>query len=307
MIYLQATGNTYLAVVDGGLGIPFELWRMPPQFTKIVPSKSNFIASYEYGHAEQDKKRFDPAQVIHFKMPNPADLFYGKGWYEAAWTSLGLHESKRTMDTSKFDNMARPDFLVAAKMPMQKDAFDKFESDMKKAHKGAKNAGNFLGVNGDVSVTPLNFNVEEIGTPTRVIEEIAACSGVPVAILLSNDPNRSGSETARVSWYRNTVKPYCKLDEEKLNEKYLPRFAGSEDMVLMYDLVSFEDEQAQAKRLSGLVAGGILKPNEARTEMGYDALSDPEAGRLYPPAGNTGDAAALQGDANAQQNQDRNN
>jgi phage portal protein BeeE len=140
-----------------------------------------------------------------------------------------------------------------------------------------------------------------------VIEEISATSGVPVAMLLSNDPSKAGSQTARVGWYRTTIRPYCRIDEEKLNEKWLPRFDGAEDLVLAYDLVSFEDDEAQAKRLVGLVAGGILKSNEARTEMGYDQLDDPEANTLYPPSGTTGGAAALAGNVSPGQNDDRQN
>jgi len=305
MVDLQATGNSYLHVVGDKGGTPAELWRMPPQWTRIMPSRDAFIEKYVYG-VPPEEKDFAPEDLIHFKMPNPADLHYGKGWFEAAWSAIGLHDSKRSMDVAKFDNMARPDWLLSVKAPITKDKLDQFEESVKQKLRGAK-AGSFLTINGDISATPLNLDVPEVGTATRIIEEISAVSGVPVAMLLSNDPSKAGSMTARAGWYRNTIRPYCRLDEEKLNEKWLPMFDGAEDLVLAYDLVSFEDDEAQAKRLIGLVAGGILRADEARAEMGYDTLGTPEATTLYPPSGTTGGAAAVSGDLAVGQNDDRQN
>jgi HK97 family phage portal protein len=307
MIDLQATGNSYIYVVGGGANVPSELWRMQPNWVEIVPSKTNLVDGYVYG-LKPSEKRFKPEDVIHFRLPNPTSLLYGRGWYEAAWSAICLHDSKRTMDLAKFDNMARPDWLLSVKTPgVPKEVVDKFADDVNSKLRGSRNSGKFLSVNAEVSATALNQEVPEVGTTTRIIEEISAVSGVPVAMLLSNDPTKASSQTARVGWYRNTIRPYCRLDEEKLNEKYLPMFEGSEDLFLAYDMVSFEDEEAQAKRLVGLVAGGLLKPNEGRMEMGYDPLSDPQADTLYPPSGSTGAASATVGDMAVGQNQDRQN
>jgi phage portal protein BeeE len=150
-----------------------------------------------------------------------------------------------------------------------------------------------------MDLKPLQVDVPETGTATRVIEEISAVSGVPVAMLLSNDPTRASSQTARVGWYRNTIRPYCRNIEEQLNARWLPRFVGSEDMLLAHDPVSFEDEFEQTKRLTGLVAGGLLTPNEARQEMGYDRVDGGDA--IYPPSGLTGAAASVGGAADPRQ------
>jgi hypothetical protein len=51
--------------------------------------------------------------------------------------------------------------------------------------------------NGKLTATALQWETKELGTPTRLIEEIAAVSGVPVTMLLSNDPNRAAARTPR--------------------------------------------------------------------------------------------------------------
>jgi hypothetical protein len=107
-------------------------------------------------------------------------------------------------------------------------------------------------------------------------------------MLLSNDPTRASSESARLGWYRNTIQPMCRLDEEKLNERWVPRFGedAAAEMFIAHDPANFEDQVADADRVSVLVKGGIITPNEGRGELGY-APHD-EGNRLYAPSGATG-------------------
>jgi phage portal protein BeeE len=107
MLYLQMTGNCYLhPVMDPDLQRPRELWIMPSQWTQIVPSREQFIAGYVYGQTIEQRQFFEAEQVIHWKLPNLENLHYGKGCLEAAWSAIGLHESKRMMDQARFDHHA---------------------------------------------------------------------------------------------------------------------------------------------------------------------------------------------------------
>lgn len=282
---LQVAGNSYIHPIIGPMGVPFQAWRMPPQWVQIIPDTDRFIAGYQYGR-KPDDRTFAVDEVIHFKAAAAKDLFYAMGWFEAAWDAICLHASKRLHDQAKFDNMARPDWLLTTTGNFKKEAIDDLERKMNEKHRGPANAGKFAVVGAELKAQNLQFDVPEVGTPTRVIEEIAAASHVPVAMLLSNDPSKASSQTARVLWYRNGVKPLCRLDEEKLNEKWLPLFDGAEDMFLAYDEVTFEDQDALSKRLVMQVAGGVSTPNEARTELGLRRHDDGDT--LYFPGGTTG-------------------
>lgn len=301
---LQMTGNAYLLVVDGAFGVPGELWRMPPQWTKIVPDKTRFIGGYKYGSGGQEID-LRPDEVIHFRLPNPADLFYGKGWFEAAWKSLGLHDSKRNLDLSTFDNYARPDWLLTVPGGKQ-EAMDALETKLTNKFRqsgGKRENASFISLSADVKAQALNWQTPEVGTATRVIEEISAVSGVPVAMLLSNDPTRASSESARLGWYRNTIQPMCRLEEEKLNEKWLPLFDGSEDLFIAHDPANFEDLTAQGRRVAELVKAGVLDPNEGRAELGYPP--HPDGDKLYAPIGATG-GGVMEGTNNGNDQQQNN-
>lgn len=298
---LQITGNSYLLYANNDA-----IWRMPPQWTAVIPdpSNTNLIAGYSYGYGGNEKV-FLAEDVIQFRRPNPSDIYYGMGWFEANWTALGLHNSKREEDTARHDNMSRPDWLLAIKNGGSKEVLTRLETAVKEKLQGTDKAGNFLAISGDVSATALNLPTPEVGTPTRVIEEIAAVSKVPVAMLLTNDPNKAGAEPARLGWYRTSVHSYCTQDEETLNQSHLPRWAGTDEMLLAYDPAAFEDREALTKEVVALKAAGITSVNEGRAEMGYAAATGGDV--IHPPAGVSGGAAAVAGNLAVNQNDRRRN
>ena len=289
LLDLQMMGDAYWhTVLDPVTKTPMEVWRMPPYLTRVIPSDTNFIDGYSFGLPGKEKP-FAVEDVIQWRMPNPFDTYNGRGWFQAAWSALGLNESKRELDLAKFDNYARPDWLLS--VPGGKvEAMDKLEKSLSDKFRGDKREQTkFLAVSAEVKAQALQWDVPESGTGTRVIEEISACSGVPVSMLLSNDATYAGSSAARQSYFRNTIQPYCRLDEEQLNARWIPLFDGGEDLFIAHDPASFEDQQAESVRVSSLVSGGILTPNEGRSELGYPAHEDGDM--LYAPRGATGGGA----------------
>lgn len=269
MLYLQFTGNCYVhPVIDPLLRRPAELWLMPSQWTQIVPSRESFIAGYSYGQSLAERTRFEPHEVIHWKLPHLESLHYGKGCLEAAWSAVCLHDAKRTMDQACFDNHARPDYLMIVKQGASSEALDRFEKQIDARLRGTRNSGKFLTITGDVQAMPLNMPPQVIGDPDRVVEEIAAAFGVPVTKLLAGDPNRAGAAVGDAAWMRDTILPYCRLDEEKLNEKLLPLFGIEDDAALAYDNPVPEDKQHTLLRHTQYVRAGIMTREEVRAELG---------------------------------------
>jgi HK97 family phage portal protein len=274
MLYLQITGNCYLhPVINPQLNRPNELWLMPSQWTRIIPSQDTFVDGYTYGQNPLDQVRFEADEVIHFRLPNLCDMHYGMGRLEAVWSALGLHDAKRIMDTARFDNHARPDYLLIVKQGASADALDRFEKQIDSKLRGPRNSGKFITITGDVSAMPLNLPVDIIGDSDRVLEEIAAGFGVPISKLLTNNPNRANAEVADRAWLRDTILPYCQMDEEKLNEKLLPLYGIEEDAFLAYDNPIPEDKTFQLNRRAKYVEAGIMTVNEARREEGLEPIA----------------------------------
>jgi len=282
VVWQELCGNAYLHVVTGKLGTPAQLWPMPPQWVRILPDEQQFIAGYLYGRNTAQEVEFKPDEVIHFRRPNPRDLWYGMGKLEAAWGAASANVAVHAMDLSTFKNNARPDYLLSVKGQASEDELDALEERIKTKFKGPTRGGHFLVSSSDIDLKPLSFPPKDIVGREDIVEEIAACFGVPVTMLKANDPNLASARQGFQSWREMTVLPLARMDEEVLNQRLLPMFdLGSDDAVLAYDNPVAADEQLELTRRQSAVSSGWMTPNEARMEQGLEPLDDPHADMLH--------------------------
>lgn len=286
VLFGELTGNAYLhPVIDEKRGIPVELWTMPSQYVEIIPGQQAgdpFIKGYRYGATEEQKRSntFEPDEVIHFKRPNPADIYYGIGKVEAAWGATMANEAVHEMDTAFFANKARPDYLLVVKSPAHDDEIERLEVAIDEKLRGSKRTGRFLTTTADIDLKPLSFPPKDLAGRSEIVEEIAAVFGVPVSMLKANDPNLASATVGFASWNQTTILPLLRMDEETLNQNLLPLFGIEEDAFLAYDNPVSEDERFAFEKIRGMVAGGIMTANEARMREGLEPIEDPMADAL---------------------------
>jgi HK97 family phage portal protein len=281
ILYTELTGNAYIhPVIDRQLGRPSSLWIMPSQWVEVVPGKVEFIDGYFYG-ATRDQRRFFPAdEVIHFRRPNPGDLYYGLGKAEAAWGAAMQNEAVHEMDLSFFSNKARPDYLLTFKGVADPNEIERLEVQIDEKLRGKKRTGRFLTMSSDVDLKPMGFPPKDLAGRTEIIEEIAAVFGVPVSMLKANDPNLASAQVGFASWRSNTILPLLRMDEETLNQSLLPLFGIEDDAFLAYDNPVLEDERFEFERVRAAVSAGMMTVNEARELQGLAASDDPNADAL---------------------------
>lgn len=281
VLYLELTGNAYLhPVIDKRLGRPVEIWTMPSQYVQIVPGKERFIDGYIYGASREQQTTFTPEEVIHFRRPNPSDLYYGMGKAEAAWGAAMQNAAVHEMDLSFFENKARPDYLVTVKGDASPEELERFQAAIEAKMQGRGRAGKFLAATAEVDVKPLSFPPKDLGGRSDIVEEIAAVFGVPVSMMKANDPNLASATTGYAMWRETTVMPLCRMDEETLNQDLLPLFGIGDDAFLAYDNPVRADERFEFEKRRGMVAGGIITANEARALEGLEPIPDPMADAL---------------------------
>ncbi|HDY87829.1 MAG TPA: phage portal protein, partial [bacterium] len=75
-LFQELTGNAYWYVVKNEIGIPVEIWVIPPDRMWVVPSREEFIAGYIYKFGSTEIP-FDEDEIIHFKFPSATSQFYG--------------------------------------------------------------------------------------------------------------------------------------------------------------------------------------------------------------------------------------
>jgi HK97 family phage portal protein len=275
VLYGELTGNAYLhPVIDERLGIPVEMWTLPSQHVEIVPGKEQFVDGYLYGPRRESRAFFPPDEIIHFKRPNPANLWYGQGKLEAAWGVAMQNEQIHEMDLHFFSNKARPDWLLTVKGDAHPDELERLEAAIDEKLRGSRRSGRFITATAELDLKPLQFPPKDLAGREEVVEEIAAVFGVPVSMLKANDPNLASATTGYAMWRETTVLPLLRMDEEELNQRLVPLFGIEGDAFLAYDNPIPEDKTFNLTRRQTLVAGGILTINEARAEEGLEPVEE---------------------------------
>ena len=275
ILYGELTGNAYLAVIlDESLGVPVQMWTMPSQWTFVQPDEEQFVRGYAYAAPGNQMVEFEREEVIHFRRPNPNDLFYGMGKVEAAWGTVGVNQAIHQMDLSTFANHARPDYAVVVKGPTGESSLKRFEEYVSERLQGTRKSGRFLTMTGDVQLTPLNFPPKDLSGREEVVEEIAAVFGVPVSMLKANDPNLASAQTGFAQWREGTILPLLRMDEDELNQSLIPKFGLEGEAMLCYDNPVPRDEQFELTKTQTAVAGGWMTLNEARVQQGMEPLDE---------------------------------
>lgn len=281
VLFQELTGNAYLhPVIDSQTGVPVELWSMPSQYVEIVPGKTQFIDAYLYGASRDQRRIFAADEVIHFKRPNPGDLYYGLGKLEAAWGAATMNAAVKDMDLSFFQNKARPDYLLTIKSNASQEEIERLEVQIDEKLRGKERTGRFLTATADIDLKPMNFPPKDLGGREDIVEEIAAVFGVPVSMLKANDPNLASATVGFQSWKAISVLPLLRLDEQTLNSQLLPLFGIEDDAFLAYDSPVVEDEKFEFEKRRSSVAAGIITANEARKLEGLEPVADEMADRL---------------------------
>ena len=295
MLFLQLTGNFYMhPIVESArvgkdkLNRVKELWIAPSQYVKIVPAPPHtgeWVKEYIYGVDSQAERRFPPDEICHFKLPNPGNQWYGLGVVEAGFEALMIRQAQAQTDQAKYDNHARPDIAVITKSANGTvEQLNELQNQWAATFRGTFRQGSPVFLTGDTQVIPLNWMPTEIGAREITIEEIATVTGVPVTLIKANDPNLASAQVGFAAWREMTTLPYCRMDEEFLNNSLLPIYGIEDDAFLAYDDPVPENREEIRSDIVQLV-GKIWTANEGRAKLGDEPLDDENADKLLVPAG----------------------
>lgn len=278
-LYLELTGNAYIHLVEGNLGVPEQLYVLPSQWVTIVPEErgaESLIKGYYYGRDKHDQVAFAPDEVIHFRYPNPNNIYYGMGKVEAGWLIINVDYENWGMRYNMLKNNMRFDYAIIMKDLQGNDiGMKRYDRMLETRFKGRKNAGRGITIPGNIQIVPLNWAPRDQGKDDKaILEQIAGVFGIPISELQNNDSNFSNGQTGNTGWWRNTIRYMLTVDEQKLNEQLLPRFNVGEDAFLAYDNCVPEDQALELQKTTVYLEKGVITPSLVAQEEGYPEPKD---------------------------------
>ena len=271
-LHQELTGNAYWLIINNGLGKPAEIWPIPSDRIRVIPNKEKFISGYLYEYGTF-KQVIPENMIIHFKMPNPKNMYYGMSPLMAVKEAYNINENMNTYEISLFKNMGRLDGYFTTEEALDDDEFDRLKEEIKESYIGVNNVGKApLFENGvefkSFGLKPAELSFREGRVLTK--EEILNAYGINLS-LLSEKSTRANADTALVQYARSTVKPRLARIEQKLNEKFVIRW-GDNKLFLAYDNPVPEDILQASKIRSENIRTGVTTINEERKLMRLEPI-----------------------------------
>ncbi|MDO1558105.1 phage portal protein [Brevundimonas sp. 2R-24] len=277
--YLQTSGNAYLEAV--GEGEPEELYALRPDRVKVIPGPVGWPAGYEYavgGRATRLMRAGDGfSPVLHLKLFNPADDWYGFSPLEAAAFAIDVHNASGAWNKALLDNAARPSgaLVYGAKdgTRLTDEQFDRLKAELAADHAGQANAGRPLLLEGGLEWRAMSLSPAEmdfIAGKAAAAREIGLAFGVPSQLLgIPGDQTYANYREANAAFWRGAVAPLVRKTAHAMTAWIAPRFP---DLRIEPDLEAVPALQPERDALwARLEAASFLTDVERRRLAGLEA------------------------------------
>jgi HK97 family phage portal protein len=293
-VSLHVEGNAYWRKLRAGnpeTGNVVELWPISPSRMEPVTrnGSGDFISFYRYTSASGRVEDIPTENVVHFRYGIDDDDH-----------RVGLAPLKRLLREISSDQQATryADRLLAnlainglalsfdkEAAPIDQATADQLKARIQAAY-GGDNVGSAAVLSPGAKLDALGFSPEQMDLKVlhRVPEErISAVLGVPAIVAglgagLDRSTYSNFSE-AREAFTETKLLPLWRGLAGTLQLQLVRDFTSDRAVVVDFDTDEVRalaaDLGAQAARLQGLVASGILTTDEARAELGYEPLPEP--------------------------------
>ena len=269
-IFQELTGNSYWYTFRDNIG-PRAIWILPAQHIKVIPDAENFVGGYKWKRGTEEVL-FEPAEVIHYKLPNPNSLYYGMSPLQAAKDAYNIQANMNIFQNAVFSNDGRLAGAFETDQPLNSATFERIKSEISETFRGAKNAGK-------IPLLESGLHYKEYALSPRDLdflngrrwtqEEIVNAYGQTLA-LYDKNTTRANSETALYLWMAHTISPRHRAVEQKITEQLVRMY--DPNLFVAFDECVPENLDYQLTERTTHVELGITTINEERSKMGLEPV-----------------------------------
>ncbi|MFC2076637.1 phage portal protein [candidate division KSB1 bacterium] len=276
-IHLSLAGNAFWHLLRDSFGVPRELeWLRPDLFSEFI-FRDGKVSGYRFRNRFSGRVNTIPAKdMIHFKLPNPTNPFWGMGTLQKAVYTYNEDLFMRQHSAATFENRGRPDLILTQTqmaVPPGDEELESFYERWEKRYGGQKRAGRPALLDPGMDIKVLSSTLQDLEFSrgrelTR--EDFAAIFGVPLSKRgLEKTPNRATAEVSDYTMAKDVVLPRLKLMETRLNSKPGGLTSHFDDRIaLMYDNPVPRDREYWLKETEMLLRNYVIPVNEVRKELG---------------------------------------
>ena len=273
-MYIDLVGECFWMLSVNRLGVPGEIWVLPPHKVDVVPSRTEFISGYVYSTGTE-KVPLEIKEVIHIKSPNPANSFRGIGAVQACSVDIDSEDFASRWNRNFYYNEARPDGILRIPGTVTDADYERVKEQWQRQHQGLMRSHKTAIIRGadvdykQISISAKDMDFLNLRHLTR--DNILGVFGMPGSMMgITEVGSRARAEADEYVFARWLIKPRLVRIREKLNEQLCPLF--DENIELDFDDPVPENREVLLAEAERGVKAGFLTVNEARQLMGFGSL-----------------------------------
>lgn len=257
IIDLLATGNAFI-LVDANV-----LYYLPAEGMTVEGSATRLVDKYVLN----GKEEFPPEKIIHIKDNSSRSILVGETRFAALADILDLHKKMKDFQKNFFKNNAMPGIVLVSPNTLTEKTKQRKLAQWAQDYNPTSGARKPAFLDGGITIDNLgtnNFREMDFENSIQTIErDLARSMGVP-PLLLDGGNNANITPNHRL-FYLETVMPICR------------KIANAFSLYFGYDIQPVSvgvpalqpDLRDLANYVSTIVNGGIISPEEGRTELGF--------------------------------------
>jgi HK97 family phage portal protein len=283
--HLYLGGNAIFTKVRAG-GTVAELWQLPTDAIKVIPSRKDFIDHYFY-ELDGVRQRFEQKDIIHNKFNDPANPYWGLAPLQAGARTVDTDVEAVRFQKVSLQNRAISDGIFTFENHLTKDQWEEARAMVREQHQGIDNARTpwILGAGAkwqQMSLSPAELDFLNSRKFSR--EEICSIFNVPPPMIgILENSTYNNIETARKIFWQDCIIPLLEDIKNCFNLSLTPEFG--QGIELSFDISNVEalqtsntEKMATAQTLFGM--GVPFNQINQRLELGFDPIEGGDTGYL---------------------------
>lgn len=285
--FMVLLGNAYwYTELGAGSGKPVRLWPLPAHEITIKPDARGNPVQYIWKPPSTSEEMRIPGElVVHFRMFNPKNRFYGSGPLAA---SVNAHNADQAItETQDYTFRHAPHLSALFTSESKKKLTPKERRRMElllQRYVSSRRAGRALFLDNRWTYQDLRLDPKELDYAASgkiVRDRILAAFGVsPGVVGLLENASRSNVEATQYAFAKFVLKPILMLIQDKVNADLAPQFGKR--LWAEFDDVVPADRAQDRQDWESAIKYGAVTANEYRQEfLGLDPVEDGDE-RLVP-------------------------
>lgn len=280
--FLDLVGESFSYIARDRLGVPRELWPLPPDKMRTIQGDTaqDMVAGYRLDWSGRTQE-FTADEILHLRQPNPSNFVTGFSPTEAARYIISINEQQKIWHDNFYRKDASPDSIIVSKEQYEPNAKREFLRQWREYFEGSSKQQRvgFLDNGLDyrqISISPRAL--EYTKSHQQVRDEIFGMYRVPPskAGLDEKIQARATAETINYQFWADTIEPRTVMIEDQLTLDLMDvwfRQPRPENAIAVgHENQIPQDDERQATIDRTQIGSGTLTINEARKRDGRESL-----------------------------------